>query len=583
MTNYANSTSSRLLAVRSLNATRRIHEPTYVATRFLLDSSTLENVTGWIEQVLPSKYSLRSVPRFFRILKFKQIRQADEKEYRLFLVPSPTTSLTEAVVLDSISKAPSFSKPSYVYSYKWPKPWSPYNFEHYINCYRDRNRDIADHLANNRAKIAVIADVKTFYDHIPHETVRSRFEQAIESSDIPAPIKAAGNRLVDHLLSFSEVRGIATGPELSHVLADLVLQRVDEEMSRRFPSSYFRYVDDIVILANASERTEAEQLLADLLAREGLSINPYKTDHVSSEEWVEHGPQTFQRIHAHSFRRLVFRIKCFLAIHPGRAEDLERALLANGFQIPLKRIQATAQRKSFAIKLMRLIRKGWTVALNALFDDEGAVVNEALKARQDIKERLTSMLQSDIPTQGTRRRWYVQRLRYLINRALYLLPLSDLGFFRAHIDSLSEFAETSALLDFLVEGKIEPLLEMPGTAVSTAGSFARQLGLKWQSTLPSSFSKAAIHSFGVLLLHGACQLPASTLPNLTDAQRRLLLFCAGQAPSDRELNNFTFLDEIRTLQIGRNSNDALEALDTRFANNEETVFEGLTIGDHYQT
>ena len=124
---------------------------------------------------------------------------------------------------------------------------------------------------------------------------------------------------------------------------------------------------------------------------------------------------------------------------------------------------------------------------------------------------------------------------------------------------------------------------MPGTAVSTAGSFARQLGLKWQLTLPSSFTKAAIHSFGVLLLHGACQLSDSILPNLTDAQRRLLLFCAGQAPSERELNNFTYLDEIRTLQIGRNSSDALEALDTRFANNEETIFEGLTIGDHYQT
>ena len=43
----------------------------------------------------------------------------------------------------------------------------------------------------------------------------------------------------------------------------------------------------------------------------------------------------------------------------------------------------------------------------------------------------------------------------------------------------------------------------------------------------------------------------------------------------------SYLDEIRTLQIGRTPSDARQALETRFADLESSIFEALFIGDNY--
>lgn len=175
-------TKPNLLAVRALQATRRLHLPTYIAIRYLVDSVFGSAESAWIETTLPRKYPRRSLPRFQSVMRFKKLNENGKPEYREFTVPSPSTALTEALVLSHIGRSGGFAKSSSVYSYLWPirQDKSPFSFEHYVNGYKSRNSDIARYLEpesvtrvssnrKHRANVscgAHLSALQTEFDHL---------------------------------------------------------------------------------------------------------------------------------------------------------------------------------------------------------------------------------------------------------------------------------------------------------------------------------------------------------------------------------------------------------------------------------
>ena len=178
----------------------------------------------------------------------------------------------------------------------------------------------------------------------------------------------------------------------------------------------------------------------------------------------------------------------------------------------------------------------------------------------------------------------MQRVRYLTNRALYLLPSGELGFVRAALSNQPEFNETVALLKLLQDGDCSDLLEMPGAAISAAGAILRAADPRTQRIiLPEALSEAAIHSAGILLLYGVAEIqPTLVHPPKTDAAA-FLSFCAGNAPQHRERNDFSYLDEIRSLQLNHTGEERFQMLESRFSENEAVAFEALEIGEEYFT
>lgn len=87
-----------------------------------------------------------------------------------------------------------------------------------------------------------------------------------------------------------ETKGVMIGPAVSNVLAEIVLQRVDKELSNKY--SFVRYVDDYT--AYCAERSEAESFVVDLqreLSKFRLDINNRKTRIVDlregmGDEWL---------------------------------------------------------------------------------------------------------------------------------------------------------------------------------------------------------------------------------------------------------------------------------------------------------
>ena len=61
-----------IIGSRALNASRKLHLPTYVATRFLLESVAGKKSSSWINEVIPRKYLIQDQPAFHTALKFKK-------------------------------------------------------------------------------------------------------------------------------------------------------------------------------------------------------------------------------------------------------------------------------------------------------------------------------------------------------------------------------------------------------------------------------------------------------------------------------------------------------------------------------
>lgn len=522
--------------------------------------------------------------RFHPIQKFKKAREDGSPEYRDFYVPSPTTAITEALVLANMASSPAFAKPRNVFSYWWPNRHEcPYNFEHYVKGYRARNRAIEQYLEKNRDVVLVVSDIEKFYPSILRNRVTVRFNTSLRESAIAKDVQATASTLLEHL--FAGVpgdRGVATGPELSHVIGDFALNRVDEVLAERYGDAYFRYVDDIVLAVPPGEKESAIRLLTDLVANEELTIHRDKTDVVSSDEWLEHGPHHTHRIEENSFEALVFMLKVYLLRNPDAETALAERLKANGFAIPLERISWAGRSGSFCDRLTRLRRRGWWVAIRALVARERDVLEKAQIVRKEVRESLDRLLAANMPQGSTRRRWFVQRLRYLTNRAFYLMPTSDLEFLVEPLSQWPEFVETVALLKMLLGGNISEILTMPGPGLLAGAGLLKQAGRRLPDIVQvPNHNQSIVDALSILLLFDVARVDDAVFEVFVKDDNELLKFCAGQIPTSRVRNDFSYIDEIRCLQLSRTAHDNVAMIESRFSDQEGVVLDALDIGGEY--
>lgn len=572
--------SSALLGLRALNATRKVNLPTYVATRFLLESVAGSSESNWASTVLSRKYPSRKSARFQQALKYKKIGEGGELEYRDFVVPSPTTSVAESLVLAYLARSKAFEKKASVYSYLWPThPGSPYNFEHYINGYKKRNEDIRNCAFSNPENVLIVSDITKFYPSIVRSTVNVRFNQALRASNLPRSIRETASSLVHHL--FSTVpgeRGVATGPELSHVIGDIALSRVDDVLNSRYPGAYFRYVDDVVLSVPVAEVDHAKEALAGMMAEEELGVNIEKTDVVTGADWRNFGPHNSHRVEPESFEALLFFLKAYLRQNPSSENKLSQLLQDEGFSLPIERLVSVSSGGKFGKRLMGLFRRGWWVAVKAVFITEAEILAKAMAVRGSVYQELQQLLALDLPGGSTRRRWSIQRLRYLVNRAVYLFPPDDLRFLIDPLRELPEFVETVALIKMLLGENPERMLRFPGAALMAGAGILKQTDRTLEN-LPNTLQQeqGLVESLSVLKLFGVVS-PDITVENIDQSESAILRFSGGINDEVRVHDDFSYADEMASLGLSRTSHDNQRVLDTRFADGEGVVLDALDIG-----
>ncbi len=122
------------------------------------------------------------------------------------------------------------------------------------------------------------ADIRSYFDNIPHDQLMERWQQSVE----PGPLTELILTWLTH--ARPNGRGVAQGSPLSPVLANLYLDRLDEEFYGR-GMRIVRFADDFVILCRSKGGAEAALGKAQrILGEAGLELNAEKTRVIDFED-----------------------------------------------------------------------------------------------------------------------------------------------------------------------------------------------------------------------------------------------------------------------------------------------------------
>ena len=131
----------------------------------------------------------------------------------------------------------------------------------------------------------VDADLKSYFDTIPHEKLMQLIERKVADGRVLALLRQFLNQgVLDGLATWTPEEGTPRGAVISPLLSNVYLDPLDHRMAER-GYAMVRYADDFVILCRS--RQEAERALAEVqqwVAEAGLTLHPTKTRVVHAVE-----------------------------------------------------------------------------------------------------------------------------------------------------------------------------------------------------------------------------------------------------------------------------------------------------------
>ncbi|MGA4692585.1 reverse transcriptase domain-containing protein [Rhodococcus sp. AB351] len=124
-------------------------------------------------------------------------------------------------------------------------------------------------------------DVVDFYPSISHEILRKELAQRIRKPELLTLVGRALSTptLPDgHIKSRSpNLNGVPQGLPISNVLAEIFMLSIDEQLAGIAGVSYFRYVDDIVILCQKDQAGNIYARASSLLDEKNMRLHPLDT------------------------------------------------------------------------------------------------------------------------------------------------------------------------------------------------------------------------------------------------------------------------------------------------------------------
>ena len=135
-----------------------------------------------------------------------------------------------------------------------------------------------DQLLKEGYTFVVDADLKSYFDTIPHDRLLDRLRTKISDGRLLTLIEAflqAG--IMDGLVSWKPTEGAPQGAVLSPLMSNVYLDPLDHLLAAQ-GFEMVRYADDFVILCRTAEEAErALQLVQQWTSDNGLTLHPTKT------------------------------------------------------------------------------------------------------------------------------------------------------------------------------------------------------------------------------------------------------------------------------------------------------------------
>jgi RNA-directed DNA polymerase len=153
---------------------------------------------------------------------------------------------------------------------------SSYGFRPGRSC-KDALREV-DALIKDGYRYAVDADLKGYFDSIPHERLMERVGTRIADGRVLDLLRGwLKQDIVSGMESWTPTEGSPQGAVISPLLANIYLHPLDEFMAGH-GYKMVRYADDFVVLCQRREEAEAAlALIRAWVAENGLTLHPDKT------------------------------------------------------------------------------------------------------------------------------------------------------------------------------------------------------------------------------------------------------------------------------------------------------------------
>jgi RNA-directed DNA polymerase len=231
-----------------------------------IDHVTVEHFGGRLSDELPRLHEqLQDGSYRPQAVKRVQIPKPGTSETRPLGIPTVRDRVVQAAVVNAIE--PIFEREFAEQSY---------GFRPGRGC-KDALRRV-DKLLQEGYVYVVDADLKSYFDTIPHDRLMSRIQERIADGRVLSLIKSFLKAdILDGLTHWTPEAGAPQGAVLSPLLSNVYLNPLDHLLVQA-GFEMVRYADDFVILCRTREDAErALELIQQWTADNGLTLHPTKT------------------------------------------------------------------------------------------------------------------------------------------------------------------------------------------------------------------------------------------------------------------------------------------------------------------
>lgn len=567
-----------MLAVRAVNQYRRRDFLAYVGLRYYLENEVAKRDI-WSKEVSSYLVNSRNSPIYFRSFHFKELSDKKEAIYRKIYLPGPNEILAEAALLYECSLFSAFRSSPCVYSYHFPESTSNEGvFRSYFPRYRSRHQSIANACLRFNQATVHYTDIRKFYPSIQKELATNAWKLACDTSKISPTMRELGERLLEEYFKVADesqdALAILTGPMFSHLIANLVLFKIDKLMHEKMGGNYWRYVDDIVLVGEKDqvniERKSLEAVLSDI----GLSLHDEEKDFaVDSETWLE-GINDFRDSEGELWMNLVSNIKRFLISKPESRDDLLNAFLDNDLNIPVLNYSSAVAESSYRERFTDYLRKYPWFPKSIRNLSVQSLVRDAKHARNVYEEKLNLLLGGDPNIKGYKRKRLLPKLRFYAGRVTYLSTTAYLASISSSLANYPELLLESAVMDAIHSRDVTSLLKFGTNAVQAAAQIFRiRKGVI--NFFPASILDVEIQGIAILKLNGVEVSLSDELTTrvLTD---ELNLLASGENSTTLMKSTNLFIKEIACLRGVENLLRHQQLTETAFDRDEHMIFDVIS-------
>lgn len=470
-----------VLAARAVHTYRKRDIFAYVSLRqYLKNSAALHD--PWSHEVATALVADRQTPYFHVVDNFKEvIEKTGEPGFRTLHIPGPNEIMAETALLAACAEAGGmFDRHPSVYSYILAKGNETSGvFLPYFDGFKERHAAIAEACRSNPDAVVVYTDIKQFYPSISIELALRVWRRACERCGLANKHTNLGVKLLEDAGSFqgkvaSEV-GVLTGPMLSHLIGNLVLRDIDEYLARELPGGYFRYVDDVAIIAEPNRALEIEQLLKANLERLDFHLHEQKRLETPARKWLESAGD-FDDPPGISWMTFIGDMKRLLLLSPDAVDPLKKTFQQAGLRINPPDYGEVAQVRPYLERFKELMGFRWFRRSVKNRTQITAILAQSIFLRIALLKELREQLEGFSRLRDYERKRGLYRLKFLVARMLFLGSRDELKEICDGISGILEMAMAAAVYSAVISRDISQLLRYGPTAAQAAAQALRADG-----------------------------------------------------------------------------------------------------------